>query len=154
MVTGTARSLTLTSSCGSHIQLKDTAIRSAAVQINDTWILIGSAAVRQRGCANSSLWILIGIAALRIVVGGFLLRTAVKIVTRCAVFFAAVHTLLRVVKYSIKFALQLSYNLGSLQFSCIRNSAILCLVHRFLPVRIFICSLHVNYVVFDASRVF
>ena len=39
--------------------LKDTAIRSAAVQINDTWILIGSAAVR------SGLWILIGIAALR-----------------------------------------------------------------------------------------
>ena len=65
------------------------------------------------------------LAALRIVVGGFPIRTAVKIVTRCAVFFAAVHSLLRVVKYSIKFALQLTYNLGTLQFSCIRNSAIL-----------------------------
>ena len=64
-------------------------------------------------------------AALRIAVGGFPIRTAVKIVTRCAVFFAAVHSLLRVVKYSIKFALQLTYNLGTLQFSCIWNSAIL-----------------------------
>ena len=46
----------------------------------------------QRGCANSGPWILIGTAALRIVVGGFLIRTAVKIVTRCAVFFATVHS--------------------------------------------------------------
>ena len=51
----------------------------------------------QRGCANSGPWILIGTGALRIVVGGFLIRTAVKIVTRCAVFFATVHSLLGVV---------------------------------------------------------
>ena len=73
----------------------------------------------QRGCANSGPWILIGTAALRIVVGGFLIRTAVKIVTGCAVFFASVHSLLGVVKYSIELALQLTYNLGTLQFSCI-----------------------------------
>ena len=61
-----------------------------ATPINDTWILIGSAAVR-----IVAPWILIGTAALRIVVaGGFLIRTAVKIVTpRCAVFFATVHSL-------------------------------------------------------------
>ena len=41
----------------------------------------------QRGCANSGPWILIGTAALRIVVDGFLIRTAVKIVTHCAVLF-------------------------------------------------------------------
>ena len=69
---------------------KDAAIRSAAVRIKDKWILIGSA----RGCANSGPWILIGTAALQIVVGGFLIRTAVKIVTHCAVFFRTVHSLL------------------------------------------------------------
>ena len=53
------------------IYVKDAAIRSAAVRIKDTWILIGT-------------------AALQIVVGGFLIRTAVKIVTRCA----TVHSLL------------------------------------------------------------
>ena len=80
---------------------------------------------------NSGSWILnlIGTAALRIVVGGFFICTAVKVVTRCAVFFfilvAAVHSLLGVVKYSIEFALQLTYNLGTLQFSCVWNSAIL-----------------------------
>ena len=100
------------------------------MRINDTWIVIGSAAVR------SGLWILIGPAALRIVVGGFLIRTAGKVVTHCAVFFyflkgtffvlvAAVHSLLGVVMCSIEFALQLTYNLGTLQFS---------LVHSFLPV--------------------
>ena len=53
----------------------------------------------QRGCANSGPWILIGTAALRIVVGGFLIRTAVKIVTRCVFLFfifllvASVHSL-------------------------------------------------------------
>ena len=58
------------------------AIRSAAVQrINDTWVvIIGSAA--QRIVARGFL-----LAALQIVVGGFLIRTAVKIVTRRAVFF-------------------------------------------------------------------
>ena len=95
----------------------DAAICSAAVRINDTWILIG--------CANSGPWILIGTAALRIVVGGFLIHTAVKIVTRCTVIFAIVHSLLGVVKYSIELALQLTYNLGTLQFSCVWNSAIL-----------------------------
>ena len=71
----------------------------------------------QRGCANSGPWILIGTAAQRIVVGSFLISTAVKIVTHCAVFFnifllvAAVHRLLGVVKYSIEFALQLTNNL-------------------------------------------
>ena len=54
----------------------------------------------QRGELLNETWILIGTAALRIVVGGFLIRTAVKKVTRCAVFFllfAAVHSLLGVV---------------------------------------------------------
>ena len=51
----------------------------------------------QRGCENSGLWILIGTAALRIVVGGFLIRTAVKIVTHRAVFFASVHSLLELI---------------------------------------------------------
>ena len=69
----------------------DAAICSAAVRIKDTWILIG--------CANSGPWILIGTAALQIVVGSIIIRTAVKIVTRCAVFFATVHCLLGVVKY-------------------------------------------------------
>ena len=56
----------------------------------------------QHGCANSGPWILIGTVALRIVVGGFLIHTAVKIVTRCAIFFATVHSLLGVVKYSVE----------------------------------------------------
>ena len=58
----------------------DAAIRSAAVRIKDTWILIGSAAVRIVACGFL-------LAALQIVVGGFLIRTAVKIMTRRAVFF-------------------------------------------------------------------
>ena len=73
----------------------------------------------QRGCANSGPWILIGIMALRIVVVGFLIHTAVKILTSCTVIFATVHSLLGVVKYIIEFALQLTYNL---QFSCVWNS--------------------------------
>ena len=48
----------------------------------------------QRGCANSGPWILIGTAALQIVVGGLLIRKAVKIVTPCAIFFPTVHRLL------------------------------------------------------------
>ena len=70
------------------------------------------------------------------VVGGCLICTAVKVVTHYAVllllflvlFFvlvATVHSLLGVVKYSIEFALQLTYNLGTLQFS---------LIYSFLPV--------------------
>ena len=103
------------------------------------------------------MWILIGTAALRIVVGGFLIRTAVKIVTRCAVFFATVHSLLGVVKYSIELALQLTYNLGTLQFSCVWNSAILSVlfIAGFLPVGFLQSSApHMNDVGFDASRVF
>ena len=63
-------------------------------------------------------------AAVRIVVGSFLISTAVKIVTHCAVFLffifllvAAVHSLLGVVKYSIEFALQLTNNLIHRAFS-------------------------------------
>ena len=39
-----------------------------------------------RRCANNDLWILIGTAVVRIVVGGFLNRTAVKIVSCCLLF--------------------------------------------------------------------
>ena len=39
-----------------------------------------------RRCANNDLWSLIGTAAVRIVVGGFLIRTAVKIVSCCLLF--------------------------------------------------------------------
>ena len=67
----------------------DVAIRSAAVRIKDAWD-----SYWQRGCANSGPWIPIGTAAQQIVVGGFLIRTAVKIVIRCAVFFPTVHSLL------------------------------------------------------------
>ena len=73
----------------------------------------------QHGCANSGAWILIVTAALRIVVGGFLIRTAVKIVTAAPYFLLLFYSLLGVVKYSIELALQLTYNLGTLQFSCI-----------------------------------
>ena len=79
-------------------------------------------------------------------VGGFLVRTAVKVVTHCAVFFlyflkigSAVHSLLGVVKYSIEFTLQLTYNLGTLQFSWVWNSAILSQSHSYLSAsRIFV----------------
>ena len=45
-------------------------------------VLKGSGYLYRR-CANNDLWILIGTAAVRIVVGGFLIRTAVKIVSCC-----------------------------------------------------------------------
>ena len=64
---------------------KDVAIRSAAVRINDMWILIVT-------------------AALQIVVGGFLIRTAVKIVTAAPYFLLLFYSLLGVVKYSIELA--------------------------------------------------
>ena len=48
-------------------------------------VLKGSSYSHRR-CANNDLWILIGTAAVRIVVGGFLIRTAVKIVSCCLLF--------------------------------------------------------------------
>ena len=89
----------------------------------------------QRGCANSGPWILIGTAALRIVVGGFLIRTAVKIVTRCAVFFATVHSLLGVVKYRIGIAVNLQFGHIAV-FLRLELCHPLSLVHSFLPVGI------------------
>ena len=62
------------------------------MRINDTWtILIGSAAVRivARGFLLAQR-----LGCESVVVGGFLIRTAVKIVTSCAVFSATVHSLL------------------------------------------------------------
>ena len=69
------------------------------MRINDTWILIGGAAVRIVVGG-----FLIGTAALQIVVGGFLIRTVVKIVTAAPYFLLLFYSLLGVVKYSIELA--------------------------------------------------
>ena len=85
--------------------------RSAAVRVNDTWILIGT-------------------AALRIVVGVFLIRTAVKIVTCCDVFFAAV----QFSRILIAIKLQFGHIVVFLRPELCHP---LSLVHSFLPVSIF-----------------
>ena len=98
---------------------------------------------------NSGPWILIGTAVLLIVVGGFLIRTAVKIVTHCAVvvvlLVAAVHSLLGVVKYTIEFASQLTYNLSTLPRVFLR----LQLCHPFLFIEL---SASRSFVIFNTLR--
>ena len=84
----------------------------------------------QRGCANSGLWILIGTAALRIVVGVFLIRTAVKIVTCCDVFFAAVQSSRILIAINLQFGHIAVFLHPELCHP-------LSLVHSFLPVSIF-----------------
>ena len=82
---------------------------------------------------NSGPWILIGTAVLLIVVGSFLIRTAVKIVTHCAVvvvlLVAAVHSLLGVVKYSqYRIRIIINLQLGHIAvFLCLPSSLFIAL---------------------------